>query len=160
MDEGESIPVNTTEETGAPAPAQDLVHLTDDPAYLLFFYPHTVSRDERVAFSEGALLEEFNVMLIKIGIPNIASREIAIKVESRTGPATIHGFTKDECRLFIDSYDDLVIDGLDGNGLESQGVMEISMRLTNVAAQLGIFEPLASRAVADFRPAAALRGRE
>ena len=98
MDDSEAAPENTTNETGA-APA--LVAFDEDPAYLLFHYPQTVSRDDRVLFSEGGLLAEVNIMFMKLGVENIASRHVAIKVESGTGPATIHGFSKTECRAFI-----------------------------------------------------------
>ena len=90
MDGSEAAPENTTNETGA-APA--LVSFVEDPAYLLFHYPHTVSREDRVLFSEGGLLAEINIMFMKLGIENISTRQVAIKVESGTGPATVHGFS-------------------------------------------------------------------
>ena len=57
---------------------------------------------------------------MKLGIENISTRQVAIKVESGTGPATVHGFSKTECLAFIDNYEDLVIDGHDGNGAQAQ----------------------------------------
>ena len=117
------------------------VSFDEDPAYLLFHYPSTVAREDRVYFSEGGLLAEVNVMFMQIGIENISSRHISIRVESGTGPATVHGFTKEECRAFIDNYDSLVLDGKDGNGADAQGIMEVKMRLTIISEQLGILEP-------------------
>ena len=100
-----------------------------------------MDREDRVYFTEGGLLAEINIMFMKIGLESIASRNLAIKVESGTGPATVHGFTKTECKLFIENYENLVMDGRDGNGAEAQGVMDVKMKLTNVAAMLGILEP-------------------
>ena len=112
---GEIQPVGTNE-TGAQAPTIEppLVSLDEDPAYLLFHYPPSVDREDRVYFTEGGLLAEINIMFMKIGLESIASRNLAIKVESGTGPATVHGFTKTECKLFIENYENLVMDGRDG----------------------------------------------
>ena len=121
-------------QTAKPTP----VSFDEDPAYLLFHYPSTVAKEDRVYFTEGGLLAEVNIMFMQIGVENISSRHISIRVESGTGPATVHGFTKEECRAFIDNYDNLVLDGKDGNGAEAQGIMEVKMRLTIVSEQLGI----------------------
>ena len=53
MDDSEAMPQNTSNETGA-APA--LVSFVDDPAYLLFHYPQTVSREDRVFFRRAGYL--------------------------------------------------------------------------------------------------------
>ena len=45
-----------------------LVSFDEDPAYLLFHYPSTVAKEDRVTFSEGGLLAEVNVMFMSIGI--------------------------------------------------------------------------------------------
>ena len=141
---GEIQPVGTNE-TGAQAPTIEppLVSLDEDPAYLLFHYPPSVDREDRVYFTEGGLLAEINIMFMKIGLESTSPRATSrsTKVESGTGPATVHGFTKTECKLFIENYENLVMDGRDGNGAEAQGVMDVKMKLTNVAAMLGILEP-------------------
>lgn len=127
----------TQKQTGKPA----LASFDEDPAYLLFHYPSTVAREDRVIFSEGGLLAEINIMFMNMGIENISSRQISIRAETVTGPVSVHGFSKAECRKFIDTYDCLVIDGKDGNGAEAQGIMEAKMRLTILSQQLGISEP-------------------
>ena len=138
--------IDTPAENAAPAAREQagrraIVSFDEDPAYLLFHYPTTVAKEDRVIFSEGGLLAEVNIMFMNIGIENISTRQIAIRAETVTGPVTVHGFNKQECRKFVDTYDTLVIDGKDGNGAEAQGVLEVKMRLTLVSAQLGIPEP-------------------
>ena len=71
---------------GKPAlrPSPTARSFDEDPAYLLFHYPSTVAKEDRVIFSEGVLLAEVNVMFMNIGIENISSRQIAIRAETRS----------------------------------------------------------------------------
>ena len=47
-----------------------LVSFDEDPAYLLFHYPTTAAKEDRVVFSEGGLLAEVNIMFMNISIEN------------------------------------------------------------------------------------------
>ena len=61
------------------------IAIEDDPAYLLFHYPHTVPREDQVIFTEGAILAEVNVMMMMLGHNNILDRELSIKADTDTG---------------------------------------------------------------------------
>ena len=103
--------------------------LQEDAGYLLAFYLRGTDKEDRVAFTEGAIVRELNQMAAEIeDFP--LWLEGGVRLESKFGPATVHSaHTFTMLSKFIhETSNQIVMDIADSRGVAQQICLELKAK--------------------------------
>ena len=133
----EDLQQEEQQQNGAAQQAPEDQQYTDlgdeEPGYILLYYSSDTPKSERYPISLGSAVRDLNQ--IAIGMANLPLfQEVSSKLESATGPVTIHGHSYTHCKMLSDSNDSLTIITTNSAGESVQAIMELRSKKSGLAA--------------------------